>query len=73
MCTHSHIGSGDSAAQVNVMDFDLMGEGSVPVKLGVIFEDLQKYCYDQSLQLHMSGLTRTLLSFDRDQSYPAGP
>ncbi|CAJ1373736.1 unnamed protein product [Effrenium voratum] len=58
---------------VNVMDFDLMGEGSVPVKLGVIFEDLQKYCYDQSLQLHMSGLTRTLLSFDRDQSYPAGP
>ncbi|CAJ1393805.1 unnamed protein product [Effrenium voratum] len=47
---------GDVAANavVNVMDFDLMGEGSVPVKLGVIFEDLQKYCYDQSLQLHMS-------------------
>ena len=54
------------------MDLGWAGLGDVPAQLGSLYNELAKYCQDNSLPLHMSGLTRTLLAFSKDADYPCG-
>ncbi|CAK9038870.1 Uncharacterized protein SCF082_LOCUS22806 [Durusdinium trenchii] len=53
-------------------DFDLYGPGSFDFQIDNLFEDLKAFCVRNSLQLHMSGLSRTLLGFATSSEYPAG-
>ena len=59
------------AAHVSICDYvhDDMG---IEAALNAIFLDIQKYCKRNSLQLHMQGLTRTLVGYANTSQYPTG-
>ena len=49
------------------------GDGEFSAVLGKLYDELKGYCTSHSVPLHMTGLTRALLSFPRDSAYPSGP
>lgn len=54
------------------MDLHLAGPGDVPKQLESLYDRLATFCREHSIDLHMSGLTRTLLAFKNDAHYPVG-
>ena len=59
--------------QVVLLDEDAYGEGGdVDCRLDKVYDDLQTFCKDHGLALHMTRLTRTLLHYGRDCEFPCG-
>ncbi|CAE7251665.1 unnamed protein product [Symbiodinium sp. CCMP2592] len=46
--------------------------GSFEDRLGLVYEDLKSFAKSEKLTLHMSGLTRTLVRFPENDTYPSG-
>ena len=58
--------------KVVLMDMGLAGDGAVPNQLSNIYSDMVLFCRENHLSLHMSNLTRTLISWETDADYPCG-
>ena len=61
-----------TSRQVVLMDLGLAGPGDVPKQLDSLYNRLASFCREHSIDLHMSGLTRALLSFKKAAEYPVG-
>ena len=48
------------------------GAGDVPARLHMLYLDMKDYCKKFKIPLHMSDLTRTLLSFSTATDFPCG-
>lgn len=60
-------------AKVSFSDFEVVYEtSSFDGLCEHVFADMRTFCSQNSLQLHMTGLTRTLLGFTKSSSFPAG-
>ncbi|CAE7445065.1 unnamed protein product [Symbiodinium natans] len=57
---------------VMIIDYGILGDDSVPKQLNSLYQLLQEFCTRTKHPLHMDGLTRNLLNFPRDSSYPVG-
>ena len=58
--------------QVVLLDNGEAGSGDVPTRLEKIYDEIQSFCKGSKIPLHMTGLTRNLLSFSQDADYPCG-
>lgn len=59
--------------QVSCYDFSVIyGPCSVEKLCEDAYNDLKHFCACQSLELHMTGLTRTLLGFQNSACFPVG-
>ena len=59
--------------QVVLMDYNLTGIATnVDSKLEELYTLLQGFCKRTKTPLHMDGLTKNILGFQRDADYPAG-
>ena len=68
-----HLGIGrDFAASSLVVVLDLVYEGSIPEKLASMNVDLKQYLKSAKKQVHFKLLTRDILGYDSDKSFPAG-
>ena len=54
------------------MDLREAGPGDVPKQLETLYDEMAHYASSRSLDLHMSGLTRSLINFAKDSDYPCG-
>ena len=54
------------------MDLGKAGPGDVHVQLTTLYEELVNFSRRNSLNLHMSSLTRTLVNLTKDSDYPCG-
>ena len=63
---------GCGPSQVTLIDLGVYGTADVKMQLEVIYEELCFYCSRESLQLHMMGLTRTLVGYGSSADYPTG-
>ena len=57
--------------QVCICDYASGGLG-LEAALNQFYADLKGYCQSRSLQLHMSGLTRTLIGYTNSSHFPTG-
>ena len=57
-------------AQVVMMDLDLIPAGGMQARCDYIFQDASEYCRACGLNLHMSGLTKTLLGCATSADFP---
>ncbi|CAE7837994.1 unnamed protein product [Symbiodinium sp. CCMP2592] len=57
---------------VVLMDLGKAGPGDVHVQLATLYEELVSFNRRNSLNLHMSSLTRTLVNLTKDADYPCG-
>lgn len=60
------------SAIVTLLDKGCFGDGDVATRLERIYDELSCFCKGEGLPLHMTGLTRHLLSFSKDADYPCG-
>ena len=58
--------------QVTLIDKGVAGDGDVLTRLERIYDEISAFCKAHGLCLHMTGLTRHLLSFSKDADYPCG-
>ena len=59
--------------QVVLIDLDLDGfSGSIPTRLHELYGEMSAFCRAHQISLHMSGLTRTLLSYEVSYDFPCG-
>ena len=54
------------------MDLGAAGAGDVPTKLQRLYEELSAFARQRSMNLHMTGLTRTLVNYAKDSDFPCG-
>lgn len=54
------------------MDLGKAGTGDVNTQLCTLYGELVRFCRQNSLNLHMSSLTRTLVNLPKDSAYPCG-
>ena len=60
-------------SKVTLLDMKLYpARGSFEDRLGLVYEDLKNFAKSEKLTLHMSSLTRTLVRFPENDSYPSG-
>ena len=57
--------------EMTMMDFDMVPAGSFQTRCDFIFAELQRYARQQSLNLHMTGLTKTVLGCAKVSEYPS--
>ena len=58
--------------QVVLLDKRMVGAGDVQTRLDRVYDELSAFCKSEKLPLHMTALTRHLLSFSKDADYPCG-
>lgn len=56
-----------------MIDQGCTDSGDFVTALNSLYDEIKAFCQTHSVPLHMTGLTRTLLSFPRDFAYPTGP
>ena len=60
------------ASQVCLIEAGAFGNAAFDALLDTCYSELQAYCAEHSLQLHMTGLTRTLVGFAKSSEFPVG-
>ena len=63
----------DSSVKVVLTDYGCAGGGDITQQFDNLYDEIKTWCKANSVPLHMTGLTRTLLNFSRDSEYPTGP
>ena len=56
---------------MSMMDFDLVSAASFQKRCDLIFEEVQAYVRRHGLNLHMTGLTKTVLGCSKVSEYPS--
>ena len=54
-----------------MMDFDMVSAASFQKRCDLIFEEIQNFARRYGLNLHMSGLTKTVLGCAKISEYPS--
>ena len=69
---HVHNPSPSGTWEVCCFEDEVFGEGAFDHLCDVCFTELKEFCTKESMSLHMTGLTRTLLGYMKSSQYPTG-
>lgn len=67
----SQVWSQSFPSKVTLFDLAFVADGSVAEGCNVVWEEASGFAKANGLQLHMNGLTRTLLGYPNSWSYPS--